>query len=190
MLESPRRDSYTAANFVAEHPLPMPRPALVAALILLSLGTTEAVAMDCTGSAVPLPVPVRPTAIPPVAHELPGTASQLGEPRGLLARYSDESLSVDRVLMRTRLEACRRAAAADPGAGYTPRTEFDNTPYRFNARKGFTAAEFEAWMKEKGIRIVNGRAVIGGAPQAVEAAAQPASATVTTQCVQGAASAC
>ncbi|MBB5015833.1 hypothetical protein [Rehaibacterium terrae] len=182
--------AYTAADFVAGHPPLMPRTAFVAALILFSLGTTEAVATDCAGSAVPLPLPVRPTAIPPVAHELPGTGSQLGEPRGLLARYSDESQSVDRVLMRSRLKACRQAAAADPGAGYTPRTEFDNTPYRFNARKGFTAAEFEAWMKEKGIRIVNGRAVIGGAPQPAEAAAQPAAATATTQCAQGAASAC
>lgn len=89
-------------------------------------------------------------------------------------------------------EGCERATVADPGAGYTPRTEFDNTPYRFNAKKGFTAAEFDAWMKEKGIRIVNGRAVIGGTPQATAVATQqaaPQQAAATTQCQQGAADA-
>lgn len=47
--------------------------------------------------------------------------------------------------------------AVDPAAGYQKKTEFDNTPYRFNAEKGFTAAEFDAWMASRGIRIANGK---------------------------------
>lgn len=138
--------------------------------------------IDCSGSVSPYPLPVRPSAVPPVAYELTGAGSQHGAPRGTLARYSDESQSIDRVLMRLRTEHCQ-PKVVDPGAGYVRQTEHDNTPYRFNANTGFTAAEFDAWMKERGIRIVNGRAVVGGRPEApVES--QPVAAEL--ECAQAA----
>jgi hypothetical protein len=54
-------------------------------------------------------------------------------------------------------EVVAASASVDPAAGYQKKTEFDNTPYRFNAEKGFTAAEFDAWMASRGIRIATGK---------------------------------
>ena len=46
----------------------------------------------------------------------------------------------------------------DEFAGYVPKTRFDNTPYRFSmdSSKKFTAEEFDAWMKKRGVRIATG----------------------------------
>ena len=143
--------------------------------------------IDCSGSVSPHPLPVRPSAVPPVAFELTGAGSQHGAPRGTLARYSDERQSVDRVLTRLRSEHCQ-PKVIDPGAGYVRQTEHDNTPYRFNANAGFTAAEFDAWMKERGIRIVNGRAVVGGRPETAAEAA-PVAADAEIGCAQAASAA-
>lgn len=60
-----------------------------------------------------------------------------------------------------------QAAAADPAAGYRKKTPYDNTPYRFNAQKGFTAAEFDAWMKARGIRIAGGKPAEAAPPEPV-----------------------
>ncbi len=68
-------------------------------------------------------------------------------------------------------EAAAPAAASqlpDPNT-YKPRTEHDNTPYRFNMHqegRQMTADEFDAWMKARGVRVARG----AGAP----APAQPA----------------
>jgi len=51
---------------------------------------------------------------------------------------------------------------ADPvidAATYQKRTEFDNTPYRFNMEqngKRMTADEFSAWMEARGVRVARG----------------------------------
>jgi hypothetical protein len=59
------------------------------------------------------------------------------------------------------------AAATTPGqAGidpstYQPKTEFDNTPWRFNMEqngKRMTADEFTAWMEARGVRVAKGAA--------------------------------
>ncbi|MGY1425499.1 hypothetical protein [Lysobacter sp. A289] len=50
--------------------------------------------------------------------------------------------------------------AADPAA-YKPRTEFDNTPWRFNMNQNgeqMTADAFAAWMESKGVRVAKGAA--------------------------------
>jgi hypothetical protein len=71
-------------------------------------------------------------------------------------------------------------AVIDP-ATYKPRTEFDNTPYRFNMHKGMTADEFTAWMEARGVRVARG-APQAAAPapaegvDAVDSAAPPAAA--------------
>src|SRR5690349_13474501 len=47
---------------------------------------------------------------------------------------------------------------ANPAA-YKPRTEFDNTPWRFNMSqngKNMTADEFSAWMESRGVRVARG----------------------------------
>lgn len=48
--------------------------------------------------------------------------------------------------------------ATDPAA-YKPRTEFDNTPWRFNMDQNgerMTADAFAAWMESKGVRVAKG----------------------------------
>ena len=62
----------------------------------------------------------------------------------------------------------------DP-ATYKPKTEFDNTPWRFNMTqngKRMTADEFDAWMKSKGVRVAR-----GNASTAAPAASEPAPAS-------------
>lgn len=67
-------------------------------------------------------------------------------------------------------------SAADPAA-YKPRTEFDNTPWRFNMSengKRMTADAFDEWMKAKGLQVVGGKFVrirAGAAPAAESAEA-------------------
>jgi hypothetical protein len=113
--------------------------------------------MDCSVHAVPQPLPLRPTALPPLSSELPGGGRQLGSPDGVLAYSSNEDQAVDRVLLRLRQEGCQNVSQAN---GYVPRTKWDNTPYRFNAGgngKKFSAAEFSAWMESKGIHVSKGK---------------------------------
>lgn len=110
-------------------------------------------------------LPVRPAMIAPVAIELAPASTQLGGTTGVLTQAFDEALSVDNVLLRIRQDGCRAVAraaalrAADPNdpATYKPKTEFDNTPWRFNMTqngKRMTADEFDAWMKSRGVRVV------------------------------------
>ena len=62
------------------------------------------------------------------------------------------------------------AAAPTPesidAATYVPRTEFDNTPWRFNMHQDgqqMTADAFAEWMESKGVRVATGRPA-GAAP--------------------------
>jgi hypothetical protein len=137
-------------------------------------------------SSCPAPQPLQQTAFVPVANELATVfGGELGSPNGVLSQASDESQSVEQVLLRLSVEACRNIASiapagsvvdpADPGA-YKPRTEFDNTPWRFNMSqngKNMTADEFSAWMKSRGVRVARGAGAPAPAPVAA-AAATPA----------------
>lgn len=124
--------------------------------------------------------PVRPTVLSPLAIELSPATTQLGGASGVLSQAFDEALSVDNVLLRIRQDGCRAVANAPAGgvvdasdpAAYKPKTQFDNTPWRFNMTqngKRMTADEFDAWMKAKGVRVV-------GRKDAPAAEAAPASA--------------
>jgi hypothetical protein len=75
----------------------------------------------------------------------------------LLGTHPNEHLSVSAVLLRRQLGAC---GPSSEFAGYVPKTQHDNTPWRFNADsgKGLSAAEFDAWMKSRGVRVARGRA--------------------------------
>lgn len=141
-------------------------------------------AADCSAPIVQPPLASSATAVAPVAAELGARTSQLGMPSGVLVPAADASQSLDRVLLRLRIEGCRNVARALPAApaaanpndpaAYKPKTEFDNTPWRFNmtqSGKRMTADEFDAWMKARGVRVATGKPTATGA-----AAAQPAAA--------------
>ncbi len=149
---------------------------------LFSLAAVPAyAAVDCTGTAAPVAATARATSLAPVASEFNATETQLGAPSGVLAQGFNEAESADRVAARLRAEGCKNVAAAVPAAaataavndaaGYKPKTEFDNTPWRFDMSqngKRMTADEFDAWMKARGVRVVGKPAA---APAAVPAAA-------------------
>src|SRR5690606_17149093 len=108
--------------------------------------------------------------IAPVAAELADAGNPLGIPGSVLAQAFDASQALDQVLLRIRIEACRDVSVAAPAPGvldpnnpaaYKPRTEFDNTPWRFNMSqdgKNMTADEFSAWMQSRGVRVARGAA--------------------------------
>ncbi|MEO6154322.1 MAG: hypothetical protein ABIP16_01165 [Thermomonas sp.] len=115
-------------------------------------------------------MPLRPTLLAPLAIELAPASTQLGNAGGVLGQAFDEALSVDSVLLRIKLAGCQPLASAkragsvvnpDDPAAYKPRTEFDNTPWRFNMNqngKNMTAEEFTAWMTSRGVRVAKGAA--------------------------------
>lgn len=76
----------------------------------------------------------------------------------VLGTTIDESMSVGAVLLRRQIAGCAPLAASEH-ASYVPKTEHDNTPWRFNmdAGKKLSAAEFDAWMKARGVRVVGQR---------------------------------
>jgi hypothetical protein len=126
-------------------------------LVLLCCTALPAAAIDCSA-----PTPASSSATGPIAP-LPGLeGSAAGADHGGIAE-----LSVEAVLTRLRDEKCTSVATAD---GYQKQTEFDNSPYRYNMKPGqsLSAADFDAWMKSRGIRIVGAADV---APAAVETAA-------------------
>jgi len=134
-------------------------------------------AMDCSATAAAQPL--RPTVLAPVANELAVVGNMLGAPDGVLADALIASQSVDQVLLRIRIESCQNMATITPAPGtvspddpaaYKPRTEFDNTPWRFNMSqngKKMTADEFSAWMKAKGVRVARGAAAVTPPPASV-----------------------
>lgn len=72
-------------------------------------------------------------------------------------------------------EKKEESASLNPNE-YKPKTQYDNTPYRFNMHqngKKMTAEEFDAWMKSRGIRVAKGKAPAGGAaPAGTQVAAE------------------
>jgi hypothetical protein len=77
-------------------------------------------------------------------------------------------IGVNCVSAQAYIERIRAAVVVSPAAGgspdaatYVPQTKFDNTPWRFDMNqngKRMTAAEFDAWMKAKGIHVATGKA--------------------------------
>lgn len=156
------------------------------ALTSLLLASTGAFAQDaCTVLARSA---AAPATAPALAPGLVAPSTQLGAPGGVLAHAFSQAQTVDTVLLRLRIEKCRTLAmAAQPGtpgglidpATYQPKTQFDNTPWRFDMNqngKRMTADEFDAWMKSRGVRVARGggAAAAAPAPQPAEPATQPA----------------
>ena len=153
---------------------------------LAAIPFAQAVTPDCSSSKlVAQPVALRPLLAPPVASEFVALNSQLGVPRGVLAQPLDEAQSVDQVLLRARIAHCQNVAMAVPAtavanpndpAGYKPKTQFDNTPYRFNMTqngKRMTADDFDAWLKANGYSAGKRQEAPAAAP-AAPPAAEPA----------------
>ena len=145
----------------------MPRTTI--ALLLLAFGgVAQAQAINC--ASVPKTMPLLASVLSPISSELVSPAEQLGTSGGVLTRAYDETQSVDQVLLRMRIESCKNVATVAPApsvvdpldpAAYKPKTEFDNTPWRFNMTqngKSMTADEFSAWMKTRGVRVAKGAA--------------------------------
>lgn len=157
------------------------RPIVLTTLLLASGG---AFAQDaCTALARSAAAPV---GAPALAPGLVAPSTQLGAPGGVLAHAYTQAQSADAVLLRLRIEKCRTLAMAGqpatPGglvdpATYQPKTQFDNTPWRFDMNqngKRMTADEFDAWMKARGVRVARGGTQ--AATPAPAEAAQPAPA--------------
>jgi len=156
-----------------------------AGLILLALaGGVHAQATSQCASASGGGLPVQPTLVAPLAPELLAPTHQLGAPTGVLAQAFDETLAVDNVLLRQRIENCLALAKATPAtapalpgsAAYKPQTQYDNTPWRFDMSqngKRMTAEEFDAWMKARGVRVAKGAPGTAPAPAPAEPPKQP-----------------
>ena len=148
-----------------------------AVLLFAPCGIALAQTPQCNGVPLALPALSTSTLGLPVSSELTASGSVLGSPTGVLSQAYDEAYSVSRVLLRIKIEGCRSVANAIPPpsaidpkdpAAYRPKTQWDNTPWRFNMTqngKRMTADEFDAWMKAKGVRVVPRK------PAATEAAA-------------------
>lgn len=166
----------------------MLRTALAGALALALVPAAHA-AVDCSASNM-VPAALPATVIEPVAAELYSRAGQLGMPAGVLTSNFSTEQSLDRVLMRLRVESCNNvanatsahpAANANDPAAYKPQTAYDNTPWRFDMSQGgkrMTADEFEAWMKARGVRVVKAAAPAAAAPADGAAKAEKPAAAV------------
>jgi hypothetical protein len=129
-------------------------------LSVMGIASSVQAAANCTET---VQQPVRATLVAPLSGELVSVNTQLGAPSGVLASAYDETLSVDHVLLRQRVEACKQVEVANIGkppatasanaTGYKPKTQYDNTPYRFSMTqngKKMTADDFDAWLKATG----------------------------------------
>jgi len=157
------------------------------AISIMLLGALSAPGFALAATCPPASTvqPLRPTVLAPVASELAMIGSMPGTPNGVLSHNADTTESVDEVLLRIRIESCQDVATATPVPGvvnpndpaaYKPRTQFDNTPWRFNMSqngKKMTADEFSAWMAARGVRVARG----AGAPAAAAPAPEGNTAT-------------
>lgn len=127
--------------------------------------------------------------LPPLPTTVPAPEMQ----RAAIAPVSCVNLVAFTERMRRPAAAAPVAAAPRAGApaptAYTPKTQHDNTPWRFDMNQNgrrMTAEEFDAWMKAKGIRVATGKP---GTGTAAPAAAAPAS-SAPAQCVPSASVKC
>lgn len=132
--------------------------------VVLLMAAAPASAITCGAQLTPQPLPARGALVAPVAAEVAGAPALVRASGSLLASPRDERLALDVILLRLRDEAClaegASAAGSDSYAGYQKKTEHDNTPWRYEPKPGeqFSAAEFDAWMKSRGVRVAKGRA--------------------------------
>ena len=132
--------------------------------------------------AIALPVSAQ-TCSGATAPDLGGISVAAPEMLQAPAMAVECALTAQFVIERARRQAAAPVSAPAPGSPgadpntYVPKTQFDNTPWRFDMNqngKRMTAEEFDAWMKAKGIRVAKGK-------PAEAAPTTPASAPAPTQ---------
>lgn len=148
----------------------MIRSTFLISLALPALFLASAPATAATAACNIAPLPPLPTTVP--APEMQ---------RGVAPALSCVSLLAYTERLRRPPAPVATVPAAPPQGAYTPKTQHDNTPWRFDMNQNgrrMTAEEFDAWMKAKGIRVATGKP---GASAAAPAAAPAAPAS--GQCV-------
>lgn len=167
--------------------------AIVGLTLLFVAGIVQAQgAANCAAVMAPKASPIQPTVLAPITSELIAPSHQLGAPTGVLAQAFDEAQSVDNVLLRLRIEGCQSVANALPvpspangiidPATYKPKTQFDNTPWRFDMNqngKRMTADEFSAWMQARGVRVAKGAAPVATSAVPSDPLTQPVQPVVS-----------
>jgi hypothetical protein len=133
--------------------------ALVASGLLMS--TTASAAVDCAALKPVAPAQTNALQLNPIAEELAAPSAQIGSGVGFSQLFA-EGVTVDLALSRVKLHECRAMAAVSQplpaSGGYQPKPG-DASAWRFDMTqngKRMTADEFDAWMKARGVRVVQG----------------------------------
>ena len=125
---------------------------LVSAAALLPCAAS-AMAAECD-VAVAVPAPEMYVAAPEMRAALVAPTPACTLAQEVIARARTEARAIT-------AGATQATPATGPSAaGYVPKTQYDNTPWRFDMNqngKRMTAEEFDAWMKAKGIRVATGK---------------------------------
>jgi rare lipoprotein A len=123
----------------------MIRSAILSLTLLPALA--GAATMPCgTPLLAPMPASV-PT--PEMLHAIPSLATCVD-----LASYTQ------RLRQPVAPTPAPTAGAPASGTAYVPKTQHDNSPWRFDMNQNgrrMTSSEFDAWMKAKGIRVATGK---------------------------------
>jgi len=130
-------------------------------------GHLHAAAVDCATYKPLAPIKSNALQLTPIAEEMAAPSAQIGTGVGFAQLFS-EGATVEVVLSRVQHQECRATiaarqplpAAASAGA-YQPKASNDPQAWRFNMTqngKRMTADEFDAWMKARGERVVQGPA--------------------------------
>jgi hypothetical protein len=148
---------------------------LIALSAAIFSGPVYAAAVDCATYKPLAPVKTNALQLTPIAEEMAAPNAQLGTGVGFAQLFS-EGASVEVVLSRVQHQECRATAAArqplpaTASAGaYQPKPGESSTAWRFDMTqngKRMTADEFDAWMKARGVRVVQGPAKPATAPAA------------------------
>ncbi len=108
-----------------------------------------------TAAAAPLPASVP---APEMKHSAPAPASCVNV-QAFVDRARRPAATAPATAAATRPASAPARTSGSQGA-YAPKTQHDNTPWRFDMNQNgrrMTAEEFDAWMKAKGIRVATGK---------------------------------
>ena len=129
----------------------------VATSVLLLVST----ACAATGLAQDEPAPATPTPAT-TAQPAPGTAVP-GQAATTSVPTSPAPATIqmpDGEVLPLPGSVNMPATGTPAGGAYVPRTEHDNTPWRFNMQQdgqSMSADKFDEWMKSKGVRVATGK---------------------------------
>lgn len=145
-------------------PSVLPRRGFNVLIVVVGLSGAAAAqaSVDCAGLRPPVPAVANALQSTPIAEELAAPNAQVGAGVGFAQLYA-EGTTVELVLARVKHQECRATAALtqpQPGAAgsYQPQSN-DPQAWRFNMTQNgrrMTADEFDAWMKARGVRVVQG----------------------------------